>query len=86
MSRWRRGACGFWLSGNRDCGLERDRQARGPFSPMPEEARVALTAVESIIQVCKSIKPCSFNFRCSSLEHLIECPLVSPAPKPLIHR
>ena len=68
MSRWRRRACGFWLSGYRDCDLERDRQARRDlFFPASEEVRVARTAVESIIQVCKSIKPCSFNFRCKRL-------------------
>ena len=34
---------------------------RLPFFPAPEEARVARTAVESIIQVSRSINPCSLS-------------------------
>ncbi|AZE47716.1 hypothetical protein C4K04_2032 [Pseudomonas chlororaphis] len=34
---------------------------QAPFFPAPEEARVARTAVESIIQVSRSINPRSFN-------------------------
>lgn len=34
---------------------------RPPFFPAPEEARVARTVVESIIQVSRSINPCQFN-------------------------
>ena len=37
------------------------RLFRPPFFPAPDEARVARAAVESIIQVSRSIKPCSFN-------------------------
>ena len=66
--RWRRIACGFWWSGHHDCDLERDRQAhQAPFFPCARRGSVARTAVESIIQVCKSIKPCSFNLRCKRL-------------------
>lgn len=40
MSRWRRRACGFWLSGHRDSGLERDRQARQ--APLFSERQIRL--------------------------------------------
>src|SRR5690606_7313196 len=35
-----------------------------PFFPAPEEARVARTAVESIIQVSRSIRPSWFSRMC----------------------
>ncbi len=75
------------MSGRRDCDLERDRQVRqAPFSPEPDEARVARTAVEFDHPGLQIDQALLIQSQVQALEYLVECPLGSPAPKPLIHR
>lgn len=47
---------------------------RPPFLPAPDEARVALTAVESIHHVSKSIRPWALSLTCRRLSILLKVP------------
>ena len=60
--RWHRTAYGSWWSGRPGCARAPGLAVlQAPFFPAPEEARVASTAVESIIQVFRLINPYSLS-------------------------
>jgi len=59
------------------------RLFKPPFFPAPDKARVALTAVKSIIQVSGQSNP-AHQADMKTLEHLIKSSAITPFPEPLI--